>query len=177
MELPVPSLYDLFGRPIKETKNEMVWEITYDDVNHRITRTHQATGTTETQDFDARGNLLRKTDAAGFTMERSYDGLGRVKTETAPNGDLTSWSYQGDTVICTLPTGEYSISHYEGGNVASTEIFSAHGHLLSNASMCYDPVNESSSHRWRKCHHTHCNECSRSSCYGATRQHKGNIRL
>ena len=93
----------------------------------------------EIQDFDARGNIIRQTDAAGFTMERTYDGLGRVKTETAPNGDQTFWTYQGDTVIITLPSGERSVSRYEGGSVVSTEVFDAQGNLLSNASMSYDP--------------------------------------
>ena len=118
-------VYDFFGRPIRETKNDITWEITYDDPHHRVTRTNIATKASEIREFDARGNLIRFTDAAGYTSEKTYDGLNRVKTETSPSGQQTVWSYQGDTIICTLPNGEKQTQRYEGGRVAESEVVDA----------------------------------------------------
>lgn len=132
-------IYDLLGRPFRETKNGITWEITYDDPHHRVTHTNNATKISEIREFDVRGNLIRFTDAAGYTSEKTYDGLGRIKTETSPIGEQTVWSYQGDTVICSLPNGEKQIQRYEEGRVAASEVIDARGNLIASSSYQYDP--------------------------------------
>ncbi len=104
-----------------------------------MTRTNIATKGSETREFDARGNLIRFTDAAGYTSEKTYDGLGRITTETSPSGEQTVWSYQGDTVICSLPNGEKQIQRYEGGRIAVSEVVDARGNLIASSSYSYDP--------------------------------------
>jgi RHS repeat-associated protein len=136
------AVYDFFGRPVLETKNDIVWEIEYDDANHRFTRTHLKTKNTEISDFDARGNLICFRDAAGFTSEKTYDSLNRIKTETSPSGQQTVWSYQGNRVICTLPNGETTTTHYEGGCVVKSEVTNSRGTLIASSSFCFDPEND-----------------------------------
>ncbi len=135
-------VYDFFGRPLQETKKGITWEVAYDDVHHRVIRTHAESNTKEIQEFDERGNLLRLTDAAGFVWIKIYDGLGRLKTETTPNGHQTSWNYQANKVICTRPNGEKTIDRYEGGHVAESEVFDANGKLIAKSSFNYDPATD-----------------------------------
>jgi RHS repeat-associated protein len=130
---------DFFGRSILETKNDNVWETRYDDVHHQVIRTHLKTQNTEISAFDARGNLIRFTDAAGYTSEKTYDGLNRIKTETTPSGQQTTWSYQGNSVICTLPSGEKQVQRYEGGHLVASEVIDAKGTLIARSSYHYDP--------------------------------------
>lgn len=131
--------YDCLSRPIRETKNGITWEITYDDPYHRVTRTNMTTRDSEIEEFDARGNLIRFTDAAGHTSEKTYDHLNRIKTETSPSGEQIVWSYQGDTLICTLPNGEKRTQRYKGGCVVESKVVNAQGHLLATNSYRYDP--------------------------------------
>jgi RHS repeat-associated protein len=132
-------VYDCFGRPVLETKNDLSWEITYDDATHRVIRTQLNTKFTETSQFDARGNLLRYTDAAGYTSEKTYDSLNRIKTETTPGGKQTLWSYQGDLVICTRPNAETATHRYEGGRIADSQVTDAQGTLIAHSHFHYDP--------------------------------------
>ncbi len=115
-------VYDGFGRPIRETKNNITWDIAYDDSHHRVIRTHIDTKTTEIQEFDGRSNCIRFTDAAGYTSEKTYDGLGRIKIQTSPSGAHTIWNYQGDRVVCILPNGEKKSKRYEANPVSYTHL-------------------------------------------------------
>ena len=130
--------YDFLGRPIRETKNGITWEIIYDDSHHRETRINVATKDMETRDFDARGNLIRFTDAAGYTSEKIYDGLNRLKEEISPSGERTVWNYQNDTVFCTIPNGEKKFQRYEGGCIAESKVVDSEGCLLASSHYRYD---------------------------------------
>ncbi|MFZ4773488.1 MAG: DUF6531 domain-containing protein, partial [Chlamydiia bacterium] len=135
------TTYDLFGRPIVESKNGVTWQSSYDDVQHRIVSLQLETGIQEIKEFDARGNLIGFTDAAGFVTKKTYDALGRVKTITNPEGEVTSWSYQGDTTICTRPNSEREITRTVAGQVAEVSVVDPYGALLSYASYDLDLKN------------------------------------
>lgn len=135
-------VYDFFGRPLQETKKGITWEVTYDDANHRVIRTHSESHTKEIQEFDERGNLIRFTDAAGYAWIKTYDGLGRLKSETTPSGQQTVWNYEADIVICHRPNGEKTIDRYEGGRVTESVVFDANGQLIAKSSFLYDPQND-----------------------------------
>ncbi len=135
-------VYDFFGRPIQETKNGITWEMTYDDSNHQITCIHVETGISETKEFDANGNLIRIIDGAGYAIEKTYDGLGRIKTETMLSGKQTTWNYQNDTTTTPLSSGEQVIDRYEGGKVAESKTFDPCGNLIATSSYAYDPEND-----------------------------------
>jgi len=135
-------VYDFFGRPILKSKNDISWEIKYDDANRQVICTHLETKSAKISEFDARGNLIRFTDAAGFISEKSYDNLNRIKTETTPSGKQTIWSYQGNIIICTLPNGETTTTYYEGGRVVKSEVTDSRGTLIASASSHFDPENE-----------------------------------
>lgn len=135
-------IYDHFGRPVRDTKKEIDWLITYDDIHHKIIHTHAATNNSEIKEFDIRGNLIRYTDPAGYTTEKTYDNLGRIKSETNPSGQQTTWRYRGDTVICQLPNGETIVNRYEGGEVASTIVSDTSQNLLSSIIRFIDPIND-----------------------------------
>ena len=113
-------VYDLFGRPILETKAGITWETVYDDANYRQIRFQKETGLTETRDFDTRGNLLRFTDGKD-TWETSYDLLNRVKAKTAPDRSTTSYRYNGTTITTVLPNGQHIVEKYAAGQIVEKD--------------------------------------------------------
>ncbi|NNM43552.1 MAG: hypothetical protein HKM07_04350 [Chlamydiae bacterium] len=135
-------VYDFFGRVVRETKNGITFETQYDDENNQIKRTHvDETGEQKfivLEELDERGNIIRTTDAAGAIWEQTFDGLNRLTSKTSPTGEKTTWSYKGDSIICTLPSGEKTIQRYEAGQVASEETFDAHDTLIAQSSISYD---------------------------------------
>ncbi|MFV0398893.1 MAG: DUF6531 domain-containing protein, partial [Bacteroidales bacterium] len=84
-------VYDDLGRPIREIKNGIEWFNSYDDVENKIYRTHVASSNTEIKEFDIQENLIRFIDPAGYTVEKTYDKLGRIKSETNSEGQKTTW--------------------------------------------------------------------------------------
>ncbi|MEI8364971.1 MAG: DUF6531 domain-containing protein [Parachlamydiaceae bacterium] len=122
-------IYDLMGRPIQETKSGITSTICYDDAAREEMRSQGEL--TEVRRFDARGNLISLTDRAGFTWTKTYDSLNRVKTKTTPNGEITQWNYLGDTIVCTLPSGEKNIQRYEAGALAESKTFDSTETLMT----------------------------------------------
>lgn len=135
-------VYDFLGRPILETKNDIAWEIKYDDAHHRVTRTHLRTKNSEISEFDSRGNLIKFTDAAGYTSEKVYDGLDRLKNEICPSGKHTSWNYQDNVIVCTLPNGEITTTHYAAGKAIKLEVSDSRGVLIATSESHFDPEND-----------------------------------
>ena len=131
-------VYDFFGRPVLEINNDIAWETEYDDANHRVVQTHLKTKHSEISEFDARGNLIRFTDSAGFTSKKTYDSLNRIKTETTPNGKQTYWTYRGNAVICITPSGETAITFYEGGRAAKSNITNSRGNTIASSLFSSD---------------------------------------
>ena len=121
-------IYDLLGRPIQETKDGRIVTIQHEDASHLETRIEGEFQ--ETRQYDPRGNLIAYTDRAGYTWRKTYDGLNRLKRETAPNGETTTWNYVGDTVTCHLPNGEVAVERYEGGALAEVQTHGPDGKLL-----------------------------------------------
>lgn len=79
----------LDGRPRRDIQNNgAFWETTYDDVNFRTIRTFFSTNgaalASLTNVVDRRGNVIRRTDAAGYTFTNVFDGLDRLKTSLGP---------------------------------------------------------------------------------------------
>ena len=124
--------YDFFGRPIQEIKNGVTTTIEYDDALRQEVRIKA--GVEEIYRFDSHGNLLSFTDGEGYIRTKTYDSLNRIKTETAPSGDITTWNYQGDTVICTLPSGEQIIQRYEAGTLVDSQTIAHDGTLIAKTS-------------------------------------------
>lgn len=133
------TLYDFFGRPIQETNQRITWTITYDDALRQVTHTNAEAGIRTIQEFDARGNLISTTDGEGYVWKKAYDGLNRLKSETAPDGTATHWSYAEDTITCHLPNSEKIVQRYEAGQLVDKQIYSADGNLLLQASFAFDP--------------------------------------
>ncbi len=132
-------IYDHFSRPILETKNGVTWEIEYDTINHKIIQKNSETGETEIKQYDARGNLTLFTDRAGFTWQKTYDGLGRLKTEITPKGEETTYNYVHNTVICNLPSRETIITTYEGERALREETYDTQNHLIRSSQNSYNP--------------------------------------
>jgi YD repeat-containing protein len=131
-------VYDFFGKKVQEIINGITWDIIYDDTKSSVIRTHRETGLTEIEEYDAKGNLIRFTDQGGFTTEKTYDDLGRIKTETTPSGEQTTWNYLGNTVLCTLASGEARETRIEGGQIIETKIFDLDGNLTLHWATSYD---------------------------------------
>lgn len=133
------SVYDVFGRLIIETVQGIVWDISYDDIARKVTRTHRATGVAETREFDVRGNEIAFTDAEGFTWIKVYDGLNRLVSETDPEGWTTTWNYCGDRIICLMPNGERYEKRYEAGSVVESKTFDDEGTVIAQSSRTFYP--------------------------------------
>ncbi len=129
-------VYDPFGRPTQEVRNGTITNIFYDDLHQKIVRT--TANITETQTFDTRGLLIASTDGEGSTWKKTYDGLGRVKTEISPDGQQTTWNYNGDTIICHLPSGEKTVQQFECGQLIKSETFNLNGDLIASTKIIYD---------------------------------------
>ena len=76
-------------------------------------------------------------------MEKTYDGLNRLKKEITPLGDTTTWNYCVDTITCTLPSGEQIIERYEAGSLVECELsydYAMNG-LLTKKTSQFSTVN------------------------------------
>ena len=129
-------IYDFSGRIIQEEQNGLISTTAYDDLNSTITKRLQ--DKLEIRQFDVRGNLIRLTDTYGYVYEKTYDNLNRITSETTPTGEKTSWSYQGDTVICRSSTGEKTVTRYEMGQAVESITYNSAGDVISSSSSSYD---------------------------------------
>lgn len=132
----VIHIYDLFGRPIEETKYGVGTSISYNDAARVEIRT-RGNATTIYQ-VDARGNLITYTDPAGYVWTKTYDSLNRIKTETDPNGEITRWNYKDNTVTCRMPNGETCVKCYAAGAVEETHTFDCNGTLIAESRQITD---------------------------------------
>ena len=130
-------VYDLFGRLVYESKNGITSTIEYNDSAH--VQVHAQGEAIETRQYDARGNLITLIDMAGGKWTRTYDSLDRLKSEITPEGDTTTWSYQGDSIICKLPSGEKTLQRYEAGVLVESQTFAPDGTLIEKRSCCTYP--------------------------------------
>lgn len=128
--------YDLFGRKTKVVNNDVEATIIYNDASFEEIRS--VGDLSEIHHFDSRGNLVSLTDKAGFTWTKTYDALNRIKTETSPNGEITSWNYLGNRVICTHPSGEKTIQTIEAGSIIESQTLDINGTIISKTSSVKD---------------------------------------
>ncbi|MEN8517159.1 LysM peptidoglycan-binding domain-containing protein [Burkholderia sp. RS02] len=77
--------YDALGRLIRQTGDAVAARGALGD-----TRTIEPV---ETRAYDARGNLIRQTDANGNTITWYYDAANRQTAEVSATGTLTQWTY------------------------------------------------------------------------------------
>jgi RHS repeat-associated protein len=139
------------GRLQKEfQRNGNYWETTYDDINHKVTRTFkQAGGTvlaTDISEYDLRGNLTRHTDAEGYVTTKTYDDLNRVKVVTGPPA-VTGSAQQVTTMIYGASAktqsvqnalNELSVTTSDAlGRPVQTQIKSAGGAVVRTTSYSY----------------------------------------
>lgn len=122
-------LYDFFERQTQKIKNGISSTVYYNDATRE--EIYVDGDLTETRQLDARGNLISFTDSAEYTWLKTYDALNRLKTEISPNGETTSWSYQGDTIICIMPNGEQTVQRYEAGILSESQTFDSDGALIT----------------------------------------------
>ena len=77
------------GRLYRQIQNNGAFlETTYNDSNRKITQVFYSTNaqplTTNSFELDRRGNLVKRTDEAGYSFTNLFDGLGRVKIAAGP---------------------------------------------------------------------------------------------
>ncbi|WGS41650.1 LysM peptidoglycan-binding domain-containing protein [Burkholderia sp. JSH-S8] len=77
--------YDALGRLVRQTGDAVAVRMASGD-----TRTVEPV---ETRAYDARGNLVRQTDANGNTTTWYYDAANRKTAEVSATGTLTQWTY------------------------------------------------------------------------------------
>ena len=164
--------YYLDGRIKRQIQgNGAYWQTTYDDVNLITTRVfYTSTGTalaTNSVQTDKRGNVIRKTDAAGNAFTTQFDCLDRVKVSAGPaivtvtatgggpgiggsGGSTTyttnilqhcitnSFDAAGLTLTTANALGESSVSQFDAiGRIISGKVYSAIGTLVRERYWSY----------------------------------------
>lgn len=124
--------YDCFGRCISETKDNITRDIEYEDISQKVIYRYPEIGITKIEELDSFGNIIATTDAEGNIWKKTYDHLGRLKSETDPAGNQTVWSYQNDSICCTLPSLERNIQRYKAGKVIESQTFDPQGNLIDH---------------------------------------------
>ncbi|MBC6314039.1 DUF6531 domain-containing protein [Listeria grandensis] len=111
--------YDVNGNQTSEI-NELGEEtnFTYDSSN-RLIQTTYADGSHTQNVYDSAGHLITSIDQLGFETHYEYDFILNQKTkETAPNGAVTSYSYDtlGNLLETIFPDGSIETNSYNGLN-------------------------------------------------------------
>jgi len=101
---------------------------------------------TTTNTFDAAGNLLTTTNAAGHQSSfGNYDGLGFARTVTDPNGDASTLSFdgRGNLLSASAPGRPAVVNQYDGASrllvsqrsdgSSTTNVYNVAGRLTSQA--------------------------------------------
>jgi len=98
--------YDLLGRLTQETAP-------------LPTGSDERTSTNYT--YDAKGNLISRTDAKGATIHYTYDAAGRLLTKTFPDGSATTFTYdaKGNLLTATNNYDSYTFTYDANGRVTS----------------------------------------------------------
>lgn len=136
--------YDNFGRLTQKEALGRIQHILYDDKT--LQKITQEDLLQEIFQFDARGNILTYTDAAGYTYTYTYDGLNRIKTSTTPLGYTTTWQYVGDTTICKTPDGVSTHTRREGDQIVEEFSLNEQGECISRREISYDPLTSTETH-------------------------------
>jgi RHS repeat-associated protein len=127
------------------TADRNVTHYTYDGQNNLLTATDQAGTTSYTH--DAMGNVLSLTDADANVAKWTYDGLGRVTTETYPFDPLnpsdhtTSYQYDlsGNLIEKTDRDGRVTEYTYDARNrLTEEQWYSAGSTLTDTLTYTYD---------------------------------------
>ncbi|MBC1392252.1 hypothetical protein HB830_02485 [Listeria innocua] len=111
--------YDVNGNIISEI-NELgeTTQFAYDTAN-RLIKTIFADGSTTQNVYDPAGHLITTIDQLGFETQYEYDSILNQKIkETAPNGAVTSYSYDtlGNLLQTTFPDGSTETNVYNSLN-------------------------------------------------------------
>ena len=144
-------LYLVDGRLAKETfANTSNRSYSYDDANRTVTiSVRDSAGillTTETQAFDRRGNLIRTTDAEGFTTNTSYDALNRVTEISGPAASTGSgrqkltrrYDAAGLSRLDINALGEQTLSCFDAeARLVKIEVKGANGTIVRSVSYTY----------------------------------------
>jgi YD repeat-containing protein len=136
------ALYDLLGRiRTKQYPNQSQIEWTYDDPavgysKGRLTRVVDA-ATSTTFAYDAVGRVTgtsRVLDGTTYTMMQSYDALGRPATQTFPDQESITFSYNEAGWLRAIPGYVSAISYNARGQ--RTQVQYANG--VTTTSGYYD---------------------------------------
>ena len=74
--------------------------------------------------YDTNGNMLTKTDPAGFVVTYTYDSNGRYLSSTDPEGGIRSLSYNGSASTSTFTEKDGGVWTYIYGQTRSCQVFS-----------------------------------------------------
>ena len=134
--------FDLMGRALSRTDPlGNTWTFTYDAAGQRTSATDPA-GTVTEWVYDAEGRTVETILASGLTEEiaisKTFDGEGRVLSQTDPMGNSWTYTYDGKGQLLTVDGPE---------GLASSYTYDAAGHPLTmtdalgrTTSIAYDAM-------------------------------------
>jgi RHS repeat-associated protein len=145
--------YDAHNRVTQLTDaNSHATNYVYDGFGDDIQQTSPDTGTAVSH-FDSDGNRTKKVDAAGVTVNSTYDALDRITARTYPADstqnvaftyDQTGWPYGfgvGRLTTMTDVVGNHYLQYDERGNILGHRLHSnPDGTILGDVFMNYDSV-------------------------------------
>ncbi|MCG8637232.1 MAG: fibronectin type III domain-containing protein, partial [Desulfobacterales bacterium] len=99
---------------------------TYDDLGRKLTETDTLSDTesrTTGFEYDAAGNLIKKTDARGNETHYAYDNLNRLKLVMDPDDNITRYAYDARDNLISLTDAENNTTlfEYDAGNRLTRE--------------------------------------------------------
>ncbi|MDQ3803119.1 MAG: hypothetical protein M3416_04620, partial [Acidobacteriota bacterium] len=125
---------DAFGKPVNLTHDlDTRREVSVDRLGHTtvheynarglVVRTTDANGGVTTHTYDGRDNMLSATNPEGKTTTYTYDAAGNKLTETDPAGNTTRYTYnaRGQVLTAADTLGRGTANTYDArGNLLST---------------------------------------------------------
>lgn len=89
----VAYAYDSRGRVVRRTQGAYADSVHYSATGWQNTDVTISAGRATSQHFNSWGLVDQVTDAAGYTNQLIYDGIGRVQTAIGPRADTTTYYY------------------------------------------------------------------------------------
>jgi YD repeat-containing protein len=129
------KLQSIVGYPSTHCPNSIYSEITYDANGYRDVASDFADGLTD-YDYNAKGQLLKKTEAAGTMSERVtqyvWDASNRMTRETLVGIRQTDWVYRPDGLL-----GSVKVMNLAENGTSSQILTTTYGYTFYSNSMLH----------------------------------------
>ena len=109
--------YDSYGNKTQEVikangETDRSSSFIYDSTHKNIIQVTNPLGFSEKSEYNITNQVVKHTDINGLVTTFTYDAMGKKKSQTNPDGTVTTWEHQWDN---TLPNSLYSVTQSSTG--------------------------------------------------------------